>query len=466
MIRLFALTIFMLAGMVFKIMFQGDVTVTLDTPTEVVAGSEFIVQVTINKGDVSSFSRLLQNLPAGLTASLMQSANADFNFEEKRVRFIWLRMPSNSQVTVAYKVKVDKRLKGNFNINGKFSYIADNERRSVNIESNQITILPSPDVDPKYIVDINDYERLVVPYVAPAESGPKIACIRQLPEVSSDGKGYIINLLVSKERKEKFAKIEEVIPAGYRAESVTDRDAIFTFKNGTAKYLWMNLPASSFFIVSYKLVPIGGKSASPLINGKFSYLEEDKTISIEIKQTEQNLASIKTPEELYNLLSLLISAPIASLEGKKTSATETTQQAKVEKTEKPEKAEKPEKVRPEKSEKPEKVRTKESRSNTNYLLEPEQGIYYRVQLAAGHNPVNIRRYFKKYNLDKEVRKEVHEGWQKYSVGSFTEYKDARDYRMHIWNTTIIDDAFVAAYNNGVRITVQEALMVADQKWYK
>ncbi len=443
MIRLFAIFANLIIVLILKLSFVDDIGVSVETPQEVTAGSEFEVNVTIKKGDLESFSRLLQTLPAGLTAESITSSNADFNFENKRARFIWLKMPESKEINVSYTIKVDPRLKGDFNIDGKFSYIADNERRTVTTQSNPITILPSPNIDPSLIVDVDDFEQLVIPYIPTISGESTIACIRQHPYPDPEGQGYIVNLLVSKERKEKFAKIEESIPKGFKAEAIDDGDAIFTFKDNVAKFLWMNLPESSFFMVSYRLVPNVLSKSEPQIDGTFSYLEEAKTMSIAIQQTGKDIAMINTPEEINNLITGIGSeATLASLSASEESGSQDV------------------------SENAPVSLSKEPRSFKKYLLEPEDGIYYRVQLAAGHSPINIRRYFKKYKLEKEVRQESHEGWYKYSVGSFPEYKTARDYRELIWNTTEIDDAFVSAYNDGNRITVQEALMISNQQWYK
>lgn len=450
MYRVFALILNLIAALSIGSIFQSGVTVQIDVPTEVVAGTEFEVRLNIQKGDLESFSRLQQALPAGLTAISSQSSNADFTFEEKRVRLIWLRLPREDEFSVVYRIKVDERLKGTFDIKGKFSYIEQNERKSVSMESASIVILPSPNIDPSLIVDINDFEQQVIPYIPVVTAGGQIACIRQTPIPETDGSGYLVNILVNKESKQKFAKIEEDIPAGYTAVDIDPQEAIFTFKGGKVKFLWMNLPADPYFIVAYKLIPQNTSVPAPQMEGIFSYLEGEKTISIDIQQTDRDLASL-SPSEINGLITALSVQEVAQ----STTVVET----------KPDVVETIP-VATEES-KPSAGKTdKELKSNLPYLLEPEEGVYYRIQLAAGHNTVNIEKYFKKYNLEKEVRKEYHEGWQKYSVGSFQVYKDARDYRVHIWNTTVIDDAFVSAYNNGQRITVQEALMIANQQWYK
>lgn len=55
------------------------------------------------------------------------------------------------------------------------------------------------------------------------------------------------------------------------------------------------------------------------------------------------------------------------------------------------------------------------------------------------------------------------GLNKYTNGSFADYNGAHDQRNEI-RTNGGTDAFVTAYNNGNRITVQEALMITTQKW--
>ena len=58
-----------------------------------------------------------------------------------------------------------------------------------------------------------------------------------------------------------------------------------------------------------------------------------------------------------------------------------------------------------------------------------------------------------------------ECFSKFMIGNFGEYKEARNNR-----ETIKDkgcrSAFVVAYNGAKRITVQEALMISNQKWFK
>jgi hypothetical protein len=456
MYRVFALIVNVIAALGIGNVFQSGVNLDVQVPAEVVAGTEFEVRINIQKGQLESFSRLQQSLPAGLTAFSYQTSNADFSFEDKRVRLIWMRLPQQQEFSVAYRIKVDERLKGNFTIEGKFSYIDENERKSVSVVSQGITIMPSPTIDPSLIVDIAEFEDKVIPYIPVTTAGEQMACVRQTPVYDAISGEYVVNLLVNKETKQKFAKIEEIIPDGYKAVNVNPEDAIFTFKDSKAKFLWMNLPAESYFLVSYKLIPQNKQGAeAPPIKGKFSFLEGEKTISIEIKQTDRDLASV-TPGEIGAIIAsasvpLLVQAEVKKPSEKKAVDKETEKAIKKEKKEAKAAA---------------KTESKELKRNLPYVLEPEEGIYFRVQLAAGHETVDIRRYFAKYGLDKEVRIESHDGWRKYSIGSFNEYKEARDYRVHIWNTTVIDDAFVSAYNNGKRITVQEALMINNQAWYK
>jgi hypothetical protein len=452
--------------------FDGEVNLQINSPQVVTAGDEFQVTVKLNKGKLESFSRLLQELPAGLKATSVNSANADFTFKDNKVRLIWLKMPDSDSVTISYTIKVDPRLKGSFSLPGKFSYIDNNERMTIEAEPVNITINPNPNIDPNLIVDINDFKEQVIPEITPG-SEMDIACFRQKALATGDADGsYIVNLLVYKENAQKFAKIEELVPAGYTAIKIENKEGIFVFKNGMAKYLWMNLPSAPFFMVSYRLVPNAGVTTPPAIKGQFSYVLDEKTVVKDIIEKDLQLASLSASEIKQMIAESRagkVEVPMAELLPAKKD-TEQVIAVQVEPEEKPVQQVQPEQPVEEKKPLPQpkpKFKYKKYEDlNMAYKLEPEEGVYFRVQVAAGHRPVNIKRYFKKFKIADEVRTEDHEGWHKYSIGSFAEYRQARDYRVHIWNTTTVTGAFVSAYNSGQRITVQEALMISNQKWYR
>jgi hypothetical protein len=248
------------------------------------------------------------------------------------------------------------------------------------------------------------------------------------------------------------------------------KDAVFTFKAQKVKFLWMSLPSTPYFTVSYRLIPKNQATpAAPVLKGAFSFTEKEKTVSIPITERDVSLAALDAGE-VKDLVAEVLTTPVPEpvidipVEETKTAMVEKPANTETVQTTPPPS---PETVTVTKPVTKKPTPAKEPAADVQVSgPEAAQGVYYRIQLAAGHKPVNVERYFSKLKLDKEVRKETHDGWQKYSVGSFNLYKDARDYRIHIWNTTPVKDAFVTAYNNGQRITVQEALMETEQQWYQ
>ncbi len=456
MIRTIIFLFNMVGVLSINLLLSEDVSLSVDVPSEVSAGAEFDVELNLKKGSIESFARFQQDLPNGLTAQAVDPSNANFSFENQKIKIIWLKLPSEKDIKVLYRLKVDERLKGQFDLKGTFSYIEGNERKSVNITSNTINIKPSLRIDPNLIVDIQEFQQMV-PIQPPVSLVAKnVRCIRQIPSIVGVGNEYTVNILVNKGSTEKFAKIEEDIPQGFKAEPIQTKDAIFTFKDQKVKFLWMNLPAEQRFVVSYRLIPINKTETKQLmLKGTFSFIINEATQVIDIVQKEVDLSNLD-PKNIEGIIASVPNPTFSSSTPQGIGSKSYTEPSGdgVKEIE----------IKYQKIEEKKQVVSKRVFDLKPYMLEPEKGVYYRVQIAAGHKPVNIKQYFKKYKISEEIRTEEHEGWYKYSVGSFPAYKEARDYRVNLWKATTINDAFVAAYNNGTRITVQEALMITNQKW--
>ena len=435
---------------------QDAITVKMDVPQTVVAGQEFTVTVNIEKGTLEEFSRFQQELPAGFTAIQENSGSADFSFDNQRIRFIWLKLPAEPVLNISYKVKVHERLKGDLSLFGEFSYVEDNERRSIVIDRKSVAVEPSPDVPADQQVAIADFASVMASEKAEMASGIDVSCIRQVPYKSRTGNDIMVHLLVYKKDMNKFAKIEETVPAGFEARAMESKDGLFTFKDGVAKFVWMNLPAVEGFKISYRLIPEAGKTAADArITGVLSYIQEGRNITVDVVQQDIDLAAVNDDN---------ISEFIASL-GTGTAVTAVVPDRKETETVKPP----PDPVVEEKVE--EKVESQPVKSQpgsssagipADQLLPVYDGVYFRVQLAATRRFQDAGSLFNKYRLSRKVLVEKQAGLFKYTAGSFSNYTQAKAFK----DTAVsrgLRDAFVVAYRNGKRIDIMDALQATGGK---
>ncbi len=436
---------------------QTAIDINMDLPAEVEAGKSFIVSIQLQKGALEEFSRFQQELPEGLTAEQISSGTADYSFEKQRIRYIWLKLPPEELINLSYKVNVHQRLKGSFSLDGEFSYVEENERKMVDVGTDLVTIIPSPDITADQQVDIADFGRVLAAEQAAGQSQQEISCIRQTPYLSGNANDLMVNLLVYKKDLDKFAKIEERIPDGFEAKSMESREAIFTFQDGVAKFVWMNLPAEQGFRITYRLVPVKEMTTQGLtITGVLSYIIEGQNINVPIRQENVDLSSVD--ESTVDQLIARIESGQAAMAGTADlpetlspggTAAVQDEQPVSETTERIAETTEPE------------VKQTGSRPSVKIpaalQLAVIDGIYYRIQVAAFKKQKDPGEIPGSNQLGRPVKIEYHQGLYKYTIGPFNTYNDASAYKEELLESSKVRDAFVTAYQNGIRMSVPKAM---------
>lgn len=407
-----------------KLVVLDGVEVTQNIPDSVEPGKEYTVSFTVKKSNIQGFAKIQQTLPQGFVAvDPIETKGATFSFKDSKVKFIWMSLPSEDEFTVSYKLKVEETATGNHNIEGRFAFIENNERQNYTIAPVSVNVSTEEVASNDNNSSANEEPQEPEP---PVEE-PEVKVTR-IVEPQPEKNEFVVTINVNKSTISGFAKVEDMVPAGFVAQEIENKGSMFTFKENKVKFLWMALPADESFDISYKLVAgdkvIPGKQR---LSGKFNYVFNEETKEVAVPGS-----------------SIEVEAP----------ATEVADNSTDNNAE-------------ENPENPEEENNSNNQGGNDQVTStppPETNVAYKVQVCASHRTVNGNYFRNKYGLSDKVSTEFHEGWTKYVIGQFGVYKEARDKRNKVWNNNKINDAFVTAYNSGKRITVQEALMISKQKW--
>jgi hypothetical protein len=138
--------------------------------TSAYAGGSFLVKIRIERRNLDSFFQIQQELPAGMTATGVESQGATFLFKDGKVKYSWLRLPAEEDIQVIYKVKIPFTLKGNYEIKGSYYYINNEEKEVFPLPGSKIEILenvsPSDTVAERNLLSIINNEPSKPAYVA------------------------------------------------------------------------------------------------------------------------------------------------------------------------------------------------------------------------------------------------------------------------------------------------------------
>ncbi len=475
MLKYGALLFNTIALLIYQFFFADGITVTQNIPSSAKPDTEFTVELTISKGTTGGFAKLQQDLPEGFTAVQDENNGASFTFSNQSVKFIWMSLPSEKEFKIKYKVKVAAGVSGDKIIAGKFSYVTDNVKQSVDIAPSTIKIdggTSTPVVTnstpasttpatttaattPQNTSSDNTLTSQLIDKSTPAPTeASSITCVRTVP--SNPSGDFTVEINVNKGNVSGFAKLLETLPTGFTATAIESQGASFSFLEGKVKYVWVSMPAATEFKISYKVSVAAGVSGSQNIDGVFSYIENDDTkkyvlptSTVTIGGASQPVATTPVTTTPDNTTKSVAVTPVTTTPDNNTPVATTPAVDKTTTT----------------------PATTTATDNTAKTLSastipaPQGNVNFKVQIAALRNAVDADKLAMRFNINEKVQTEMAEGYTKYLVGAHNDYKSARDSRETI-KSKGVSDAFVTAYNSGKRITVQEALMITTQKWYR
>ena len=460
--------------LIFTILNVNDIKITHVGPSEIGIYQETEVSIIINKNDFSGPGRLRLDFNQALNIDVKEKFNAgsSFTFKDNEVLFIWYDLPNEKNIEITYIITAEEGANGMKKIKGDFSFINDNERKQLEI--------------PDLIFKINE------DLIAEEKVEEKTSSVETTRIIEKADSGYIVTISAKIENHKGFARIKEELPTNSTAEAIETSGSVFKNVDGFAKFIWSELSdTNEEIIVKYKLNNLNNIDSTFSIKGVYSSeklisdgfnsgiaIEEttflpiannNEILAIEVESKDINNTKIEENEQDNEVVIIEENKPFNDTVSNEeikiineitiNNIPKDTQALIVENIKK-------DTINEQVELKDEELNDKsknESIQNVITTKKINNNVDYKVQILAGHQIINSLYLAKEFNYKGDYEIESHMGWIKYTVGSHSEYKKARDSRNELKNHDF-PGPFVSAYNYGERISVQEALILSKQNW--
>ncbi len=502
--------------LVYNFILSDGVSVTPKFPADAKPGTEFVAEVIVNKSNITGFAKLQIELPSGLTAKEIENKGASFTCVNGIVKFIWTALPPDEAFVLKFNVIADNSCSGIKDIKGKFSYLINNEKKQQEFGPIQVNF-------PEQVANTsnnsaNTSETSQQQNSTPANTNQSsttsntsqdfnpvkkpnepLSIHRKISKISDDS--YKVEVVFFKDNILGFAKHTEKIPEGFTAKEQNSSGSSFSTNQSFVKFLWASLPDKEELRVSYIIQQSSTPLVNPVVKGEFIYLDKEETkkvysdedavpissaVASTTKSSDNNSPSTNSVTNTNDVVSKNNSSSSSQTESNTTNKnnsavddaknnsnsdvasnnTTIKNNTSTNENKKEENSNNSQNLNSvvTSSTNAEKNNSNSVKQNSNISSTSKSGtVNYQVQIGAYKNSVDATKVSTELSISESINSQMHEGLNKFLIGNFGNYKDARNKRETL-RSGKAKDAFVTAYNGPKRITVQEALMISSQKW--
>ena len=458
MIKYFFILINSLTLFIFGL-FQTDNSVTIknNIPSNFIVGQEVAVEFRISKGIQTGFAKFQLELPDGISIIKKDEMNSIYSIQNGVAQWIWSEVPKDEELLIKLTLVASELGIGIKTFNSNYSFIEKNEKKVFNMLPLEASIQNNI---------INNNVSVIKDTLTKADPNTSIDVVRLISD-GPNANEKTITIKIKKGDTKGFAKYSDETDLILNAKAIKTDGSSFSVSDGKIKFVWVDVPTKSELEVSYH-IDLNNKNSN-ILKGEYSYLEKNQSkkyivksdslvigklkdeITLQAVQKTEPAKSIVQENEANQLTSKkIIEDSKSNLTVEKTSTLVT---------------EAPNLVKKEANE------LKTIPAKADIVKETPQIVNadpnFVVQIGAFKNTKIVATVLiKKYRITDKIVDELHDGFSKFMVGNHNLYKEARKHRDIIKSKHGVKDAFIAAYNVGKRITVQEALMVSKQSWFK